>query len=217
MVPGLKSRTSWIFCLAGIIAVGILSRVVHTGLLVFDKYLGDALYAAMVSAILRLFWRAAARARLAVSAMAIMTVIELFQLTMIPAHLLANGHVMVRICAPDRDGVQLPGSAHVRGGHRVHVSRGFFECVKGQEDSRSACVRTLPVAGVFPLFQEVFNTLGVEHTYAQFFEIGRRSASQSLFGPSRNRAEALFDNAAKDCEFALLQAPLVLAAQHSVV
>ena len=36
---------------------------------------------------------------MAVSAMAVMTVIELFQLTMIPAHLLANGHVMVRICA----------------------------------------------------------------------------------------------------------------------
>jgi hypothetical protein len=99
LVLGLKSRTPWIFCLVGIIAVGILSRVVHTGLLVFDKYLGDALYAAMVYAILRLFWRAAARARLAVSAMAIMTVIELFQLTMIPAHLLANEHVMVRICA----------------------------------------------------------------------------------------------------------------------
>jgi hypothetical protein len=99
MDPGLKSRTSWIFWLAGIIAVGILSRVVHTGLPVFDKYLGDALYAAMVYTILRLFWRAEARARLAVSAMAILTVIELFQLTMIPAHLLANEHVMVRICA----------------------------------------------------------------------------------------------------------------------
>jgi hypothetical protein len=99
MVIGLKSRTSWIFCLAGIIAVGILSRVVHTGLLVFDKYLGDALYAAMVYAILRLSWMAAVRARLAVSAMAIMTVIELFQLTMIPARLLANEHAMVRICA----------------------------------------------------------------------------------------------------------------------
>jgi hypothetical protein len=99
MDPGLKSRTSWIFWLAGIIAVGILSRVVHTGLPVFDKYLGDALYAAMVYTILRLFWRAEARARLAVSAMAILTVIELFQLTMIPAHLLSDEHVMVRVCA----------------------------------------------------------------------------------------------------------------------
>jgi len=99
MLVGLKSRASWVLCLVGIITVGILSRVGHTGLVVVDKYLGDALYAAMVYTILRLSWRAAAPARLAASAMAVMTVIELFQLTMIPAHLLANEHVMVRICA----------------------------------------------------------------------------------------------------------------------
>jgi Protein of unknown function (DUF2809) len=99
MVLGLKSRASWVLCLVGIITLGILSRVVHTGLVVVDKYLGDTLYAAMVYTILRLCWRAAAPARLAASAMAVMTVIELFQLTMIPAHLLANEHVMVRICA----------------------------------------------------------------------------------------------------------------------
>jgi Protein of unknown function (DUF2809) len=99
MVLGLKSRASWVLCLVGIITLGILSRVVHTGLVVVDKYLGDALYAAMVYTILRLFWSAAVPARLAMTAMAVMTVIELFQLTMIPAHLLANDHVMVRICA----------------------------------------------------------------------------------------------------------------------
>ena len=80
----------------GIIAMGILSRVVHTGLVIFDKYLGDALYAAMVYAILRLLWRAAA---VAVPTMVVMTVIELFQLTMIPARLLASEHFVVRICA----------------------------------------------------------------------------------------------------------------------
>jgi hypothetical protein len=73
----LKSRASWILCLVGIIATGILSRTVHTGLVIFDKYLGDALYAAMVYAILRLPWRTAP---LALPSMAIMTVIELFQL-----------------------------------------------------------------------------------------------------------------------------------------
>ena len=99
MVFGLKSRASWCLCLVGIIAGGILSRVVHTGMAIIDKYLGDALYAAMVYAILRIFWLAAKSARLAVSAMAIMTAIELFQLTMIPAHLLASEHLMVRICA----------------------------------------------------------------------------------------------------------------------
>jgi len=99
MVLGLRSRASWIFCLVGIIALGILSRVVHTGVVALDKYLGDALYAAMVYAILRLLWRGLAPARLAVSAMAVMTFIELFQLTMIPARLLTNEHLVVRICA----------------------------------------------------------------------------------------------------------------------
>jgi len=62
----------------------------------FDKYLGDALYAAMLYAILRLFWKTAA---LALPAMAIMTALELFQLTMIPARMLASGHLIVRMCA----------------------------------------------------------------------------------------------------------------------
>lgn len=48
MVVRLRSRLSWVFCIVGIVAMGILSRVVHTGLPVFDKYVGDALYAAMV-------------------------------------------------------------------------------------------------------------------------------------------------------------------------
>jgi hypothetical protein len=96
MALGLKSHRSFVLCLVGIIALGILSRVVHTGFVVFDKYLGDALYAAMVYAILRLLWRAAA---VAVSTMVVMTVIELFQLTMIPAHMLASEHLIVRICA----------------------------------------------------------------------------------------------------------------------
>ena len=96
MVVGLKSRQSWVFCIVGIIAMGILSRAVHTGLAVFDKYLGDALYAMMVYGILRLSLRAAVSA---VCAMVIMAAIELFQLTMIPAHLLASEHLMTRICA----------------------------------------------------------------------------------------------------------------------
>jgi len=34
--------------------MGILSRVVHTGFTIFDKYLGDALYAMMVYGIFRI-------------------------------------------------------------------------------------------------------------------------------------------------------------------
>src|SRR5216684_1379461 len=98
MAIGLRSSRSWMFFLAGIVAMGILSRSVHTGLVVFDKYLGDALYAALVYAILRLAWRTSA-VRVAAFAMVVMTIIELFQLTGIPAHMLASQHVIARICA----------------------------------------------------------------------------------------------------------------------
>jgi hypothetical protein len=96
MVVRLRSRLSWVLCIVGIIAMGILSRVVHTGLAVFDKYLGDALYAAMLYGILRLLSTAGVSA---VCAMLVMTAIELFQLTMVPAHMLASEHLLTRICA----------------------------------------------------------------------------------------------------------------------
>jgi hypothetical protein len=96
MVRDVGSRAPWVLSIVAIIALGILSRTVHSGLVVLDKYLGDALYAAMAYAILRLYWRGAA---VAVYAMAVMTAIELFQLTLIPARLLASQHLVVRISA----------------------------------------------------------------------------------------------------------------------
>ena len=92
----MKSRASWVLSLFAIIALGVLSRTVHSGLAIFDKYLGDALYAAMVYAILRLRWRSAP---LALPSMVIMTVIELFQLTRIPAGMRSSEHWIVRMCA----------------------------------------------------------------------------------------------------------------------
>jgi len=99
MAVRLKSRRAWLFCVAAIIATGILSRVVHTGFVVLDKYLGDALYAAMVYGILRFFAMRSAPSTIAACAMALMTALELFQLTMIPAHLLTSEHAITRICA----------------------------------------------------------------------------------------------------------------------
>ena len=93
---GSRSRRFWVLCVIGIIALGILSRVVHTGFPLFDKYLGDALYAMMIYGIIRLFRRPAASG---IYAMALMTAIELFQLTMIPAHLLRSDSLLNRICA----------------------------------------------------------------------------------------------------------------------
>lgn len=50
----------------------------------------------MIYVILRLIWMTA---RVAVWAMAVMTVIELFQLTRIAAHMLSSPHWVVRIAA----------------------------------------------------------------------------------------------------------------------
>jgi Protein of unknown function (DUF2809) len=94
----LRSPGRRVVGLSCIMGIGILSRVIHTGFVVFDKYPGDALYAAMVYVILRLLWRATAVA-VAVATLIIMTVIELFQLTMVPAHMLASKHLIVRISA----------------------------------------------------------------------------------------------------------------------
>lgn len=91
-----RSRVVWAVCLACIISLGILSRLTHTGFVLFDKYLGDALYAAMVYAILRHFAGTATAGTLAIVAM---TAIEILQLTLIPAHMLSSDHLIVRIAA----------------------------------------------------------------------------------------------------------------------
>ena len=52
----------------------------------------------MVYAMIGLFWRATPLRR-AIAAMLIMTAIETFQLTLIPAHLLAGPNVIVRLAA----------------------------------------------------------------------------------------------------------------------
>ncbi|MCX6590298.1 MAG: DUF2809 domain-containing protein [Acidobacteria bacterium] len=96
MLVRLRSRRSWVICVAGIIAAGIFSRLVHTGWVILDKYLGDALYAAMVYGILRLKLRPTTSAPVAALAMA---AIELFQLTGIPARLFASESLVVRLIA----------------------------------------------------------------------------------------------------------------------
>jgi hypothetical protein len=90
------SRGGWALGTLGIIAAGILSRVGRTGYLVVDKYLGDALYAGMVYALLRQVGQARAAAG---GAALVMIGIELFQLTGIPAAMLGSESGVVRICA----------------------------------------------------------------------------------------------------------------------
>ena len=94
----MRSRAYWVVCLVCIIGLGIASRLVHTGWIILDKYAGDALYAAMVYVLISLVWQTGAL-RKAVLAMLIMTALEVFQLTMIPAHMLASGNLAMRIVA----------------------------------------------------------------------------------------------------------------------
>ena len=98
VVHRIRSRKYWIACLACIIGLGIASRSIHTGWILFDKYLGDALYAAMVYGLLSLVWQTGPL-RKAALAMLIMTTLELFQLTMIPAHMLASANKAKQIFA----------------------------------------------------------------------------------------------------------------------
>ena len=79
--------------IALVIAAGLLSRAFHTGWILIDKYLGDALYAALIYLLLP----SQPVARRATFAMAIMTGIELFQLTNIPLQLVADSRWPVRV------------------------------------------------------------------------------------------------------------------------
>src|SRR4051812_25371054 len=89
-------RGFWWGLLAAIIVAGLLSRIAHTGFRVFDKYLGDALYAAMAYVLFRLTGRIA---RVTLWTAVAMTAIELFQLTRIPAGMLRSGYPAARAFA----------------------------------------------------------------------------------------------------------------------
>lgn len=91
-----ESRVFWCCALAAIICAGLLSRTVHTGYQVFDKYPGDALYAAMIYVLFRLTGRIA---RVTLWTAVAMTAIELFQLTGIAAGMMRSESVAVRVCA----------------------------------------------------------------------------------------------------------------------
>ena len=92
----MESRRAWWIFLGAVVVAGIGSRMVHSGWLLVDKYLGDALYAVMFYALIRLAWRAPAW-RVAVAAMGVMTVIEFFQLTMIPARMVASDNLLFQV------------------------------------------------------------------------------------------------------------------------
>lgn len=81
--------------LAGIVAAGLASRIGRTGFLVVDKYLGDALYAAMVYELLRMTGRVR---RVWLWAGVAMVGIECFQLTGVGAAMVRSEWWAARVC-----------------------------------------------------------------------------------------------------------------------
>lgn len=80
----------------GIIALGLLSRALPLGWVLWDKYLGDALYAAMVYLIGKWIWDLPPH-KLAIASIVVMTAIEAFQLTGIPLNCALSPSLPLRI------------------------------------------------------------------------------------------------------------------------
>ena len=92
-----RLRTLTLLILATILQ-GILSRLITTGFILFDKYLGDALYAILVYLLLSLGrWRSLERK--AFVALLIMVAIECFQLPQIPYQLSQRAAWLPRLVA----------------------------------------------------------------------------------------------------------------------
>lgn len=92
----MRTRGQWLAALAGIIALGIVSRVWPVGFVLWDKNLGDVLYAAMLYALLRVVWRGPALSVL-IASMVLVTAIEAFQLTGIPLGWAGSSNWVVRV------------------------------------------------------------------------------------------------------------------------
>lgn len=89
--------------LAIVVAIGVTSRLIQTGYLVFDKYLGDAIYAVMFYLILRIFFLVSKlESKRGLQnclwlALVIVLAIEAFQLTGIPLRMRESGNMPLKI------------------------------------------------------------------------------------------------------------------------
>jgi len=96
---GMKRSITYLTCLIIVIMIGIGSRVLHSGFIILDKYLGDALYAVMFYLIFSLVWPGGKPLSKACLSMVFVTVIEVFQLTRIPLRLSESVNIVLRITA----------------------------------------------------------------------------------------------------------------------
>jgi hypothetical protein len=88
-----------VFIIYALIAtvLGILSRIIHTGNHIFDKYLGDALYAVLIYLILGIVQPQITLSRKIAISTFLVLLIEMFQLTEIPLRLSYSSNILLRI------------------------------------------------------------------------------------------------------------------------
>lgn len=80
-----------------ILFLGIASRLLSTGIEFFDKYVGDALYAAMFFMIIMLLYKRMSPYKAALLSFLIVFSMELFQLTNIPLNMRQQDNIFLKI------------------------------------------------------------------------------------------------------------------------
>ena len=89
-----RHRLLWVTCLVA--AIGIISRVVQIGSSIWDKYVGDTVYAAVFYLVLRLVWEEGTVIAKVILTIVYVAAIEAFQLTQIPASLGQSTSLAIR-------------------------------------------------------------------------------------------------------------------------
>lgn len=82
-----------------VIALGVISRILHFENAIFDKYLGDSLYAILFYLLISMLVSELRAIIKATIVFILMVTFELFQLTRIPLALSQNENVLARIAA----------------------------------------------------------------------------------------------------------------------
>jgi hypothetical protein len=95
----MSKRTSYLLAIVLVVLIGVASRVLHTGLSLIDKYLGDALYAIMIYLLLSVVRPSMVIWQKAALAAGVMLAIEAFQLSLIPARLARSDSLALRLVA----------------------------------------------------------------------------------------------------------------------
>lgn len=95
----LSPRKAYLATALAIILIGVLSRTLHSGTALLDKYLGDALYAALLYLVLRAIAPARAPGGVALAAFGLVAAIEVFQISGIPARMARSGNPVLRLGA----------------------------------------------------------------------------------------------------------------------